>query len=84
MGVVATEWLEWRLTEWRMNGAGGWTLQPIILVEGRAPFFADDPQPYIERLRELHDDPSLARGPFFALSGQLQDALEQAWNVGGD
>ncbi|GAJ22428.1 unnamed protein product, partial [marine sediment metagenome] len=36
--------LEWHLTPWRMNGHGGWKEQPIILIEGQEPFFADNPQ----------------------------------------
>lgn len=75
--------LEWRMTEWTMNGEGGWKVQPVILVEGRVPFYADNPIAYIEKLQELHDDPALLPGTFYTLIGQLKDGYEQAWNVGG-
>jgi hypothetical protein len=75
--------LEWHLTPWQMDGHGGWKEQPIILVEGRVPFFADHPQDYIDKLQELHDDPALAPGCFHTLIGQLKDAMERSWGVKG-
>ena len=62
-----------------MNGQGGWKQQPVILIEGQVPFFADHPEKYIEKLEAMHDDPTLMRGPFFACIGQFKDALEQVW-----
>lgn len=73
--------LAWSLTPWQMNGQGGWTQQPVILVEGQVPFFADHPQAYIDKLQELHDDPTVAHGAFYGCIGQLRDALEQAWEI---
>jgi len=70
--------LEWHLTPWRMNSAG-WVEQPVILIEGRVPFFADHPQAYIDKLKEMSLDKALIRGAFHALAGQLQDGLEQVW-----
>lgn len=64
-----------------MNGEGGWKQQPVILIEGEAPFYADHPQPYIDRLEEMSKDPTLIKGQFHALAGQLQDALEQFWDI---
>lgn len=64
-----------------MSGNNGWKQQPVILVEGRVPFFADHPQAYIDKLQELHDDPAIARGSFYGCIGQLRDALELAWHV---
>lgn len=72
--------LSWTVTSWQMNGQAGWKLQPVILVEGQVPFFADHPDAYIVKLLELHDDHTLARGQFFTFIGQFQDALEQFWN----
>ena len=71
--------LIWSITPWLMNGSAGWSQQPVILVEGRIPFFADHPTAYIKKLQECHDDSSLVRGAFFACIGQLQDGLEQFW-----
>lgn len=71
--------LEWHLTPWTMNGQGGWKQQPIILIEGRTPFFADHPDDYIIKLQEMHDDLVLARGSFHTFIGQLKDATEQYW-----
>ena len=71
----------WTLTPWQMNGMGGWKQQPVILVEGRVPFFADHPNDYIAELEQLHDDPDVARGPFWSLIGQLRDAYESAWRM---
>ena len=71
----------WSLTPWQMSGKGGWTTQPVILVEGQRPFFADHPDAYAAKLQELHDDPALMRGPFYACIGQLKDATEQVWNI---
>lgn len=73
--------LVWGLTPWQMNGQGGWTRQPVIVVEGQVPFYADHPQAYIGKLQEMHDDPTIARGSFFTCIGQLQDAMEQAWDM---
>ena len=75
--------LEWHLTPWTMDGHSGWKQQPIILIEGRIPFFADHPQPYIDKLGEMSLDPTLVRGAFHGLAGQLKDSLEQYWNLGG-
>ena len=75
--------LEWQLTPWQMNGEGGWKVQPIIVVEGRVPFFADHPSDYIARLEELHDDPALTPGTVWTFIGQLKDGLEQAWGEKG-
>ena len=71
--------LEWHLTPWTMNGQGGWKQQPVILIEGQAPFFANHPKDYIAKLQELHDDPTLARGQFYTFIGQFKDAAEQFW-----
>ena len=73
------ELLNWSLTPWLMNGQGGWKQQPVILIEGQVPFFADHPDAYIEKFEEMHDDPALMRGQFYTLIGQFKDALEQAW-----
>ena len=80
MGMVKAL-LEWALTPWRMNGQGGWKQQPVLLVEGRPPFFADHPRAYINALADLHGDPTITRGPFFTVMGQLQDGLEMAWET---
>lgn len=72
----------WSVTQWLMNGQGGWKLQPVILIEGEVPFFADHPSTYIKKLQEMHEDKTLMRGPFWTLLGQLKDAMEQAWDVG--
>ena len=74
--------LLWSLTPWAMNGHGGWKTQPVIVVEGRKPFFADTPQEYIAELERLHDDEGIARGNFYTLIGQLKDAFETGWNPG--
>ena len=71
----------WSMTQWLMNGQGGWKQQPVILVEGCVPFFTDNPQAYIDELEAMHDDPGLMPGPFHTLIGQLKDGEEQAWNV---
>jgi hypothetical protein len=73
--------LEWHLTPWKMNGNGGWAEQPIILIEGQVPFFADHPQSYIDKLEEMSKDPTLFRGAFHTMAGQLKDALEQNWEI---
>lgn len=73
--------LEWQMTPWTMDGQGGWKQQPVILIEGQAPFFADHPQGYIDKLQKMHDDPALAQGSFYTLIGQLKDAMEQFWGV---
>lgn len=62
-----------------MNGQGGWKQQPVILVEGQVPFFADHPDAYITKLQEMHDDKRIARGQFYMSIGQFKDALEQVW-----
>ncbi len=69
------------MTPWVMNGQGGWKQQPVILIEGRVPFFADHPDAYIAKLQEMHDDAALARGQFYTLMGQFRDAVEQAWSI---
>lgn len=71
--------LEWHLTPWAINGKGDWKQQPVIVIEGRVPFFADHPQPYIDKLEEMSKDPMLIKGAFHTLSGQFKDALEQSW-----
>ena len=76
------ELLNWTMTPWLMNGQGGWKQQPVILIEGQVPFFADTPQPYIEKLREMHSDKTLAKGPNWTYIGQLKDGMEQVWDVG--
>jgi len=73
--------LEWHLTSWSMDGKRGWKQQPIILVEGQVPFFADHPQAYIDKLEEMSKDSALLRGAFHTMVGQLQDALEQSWSI---
>ena len=75
--------LEWTITPWKMSGQGTWEgIAPVILVEGREPFYADHPQILIDKLQELHDDPLLTRGDFYTLMGQLKDKLERFWQVG--
>jgi len=64
-----------------MDGKEGWKQQPIILIEGQPPFFADHPQPYIDKLEEMSKDPTLIKGAFHTLAGQLKDALKQYWEV---
>jgi len=64
-----------------MNGNDGWKQQPVILIEGKTPFFADHPNDYIAKLQEMHDDSTLARGSFYTLIGQFEDAMEQFWGV---
>ena len=73
--------LHWTITPWAMNGQGSWKQQPVILVEGREPFFANHPNDYIVKLEELHNDPIVQRGTFYASIGQLKDALEQVWDA---
>lgn len=71
--------LDWNLTAWVMNHNEGWKQQPVILIEGKKPFYADHPQPYIDKLEEMSKDPTLIRGAFHTLAGQLKDAMEQTW-----
>ena len=73
--------VNWTLTAWQMNGQGGWKEQPVILVEGQKPFFADHPQAYIEKLLELNKNPAIVRGRFHTLIGELRDGLENTWEV---
>lgn len=73
--------LEWHLTPWTIDGHGSWKQQPVILIEGQIPFFADHPDNYIAKLQEMHDDLTLARGQFYTLIGQFKDATEQFWGV---
>ena len=73
----------WAITPWAMNGHGGWVTQPIILIEGDPAFLADHPSAYIAKLRAMHDDKTLAKGPIWTSVGQLKDALEQSWYVVG-
>ncbi len=73
--------LHWAVTPWVVNGQCGWKQQPVILVEGREPFYTDSPHDYIAKLEELHDDPTVEHGQFYTLIGQLKDALELAWDV---
>lgn len=79
--MVMVEPIPWTVTPWIMNGHCGWQQQPVILVNGQIPFYADHPPAYIEKLREMHDDPLIARGSFFTCIGQFQDGLEQAWDI---
>lgn len=76
--------LEWHITPWTMDDKGGWKQQPVILIEGQPPFFADHPQAYIDKLEEMSKDPTLIKGAFHTLAGQLRDALEQYWRVKGE
>ena len=76
------ELLEWHLTAWKVNSKGGWRQQPIILIEGREPFFADHPDDYIRKLEEMHDDPLIARGTFYTLIGQFKDTIDLTWLKG--
>ena len=71
--------LNWTVTPWEMNGLGGWKQQPVILVEGREPFYTDHPDEYIAKLEELHTDLSLLRGAFYTFIGQFKDGLDNAW-----
>jgi hypothetical protein len=71
--------LSWVMTPWTMNGKEGWKQQPVILVEGRKPFFADHPEEYIVRLLEMHDAPDLEWKPFHTFIGELKDGLETGW-----
>ena len=73
--------LNWTITAWQMNGHGGWKEQSVILVEGQAPFSADHPQAYIEKLMELSKNPAMIRGRFYTLIGELRDGLENNWRV---
>lgn len=77
-GKVLTEW---QLTPWLMNGKGGWRQQPAITIEGQATFLADHPNDYINKLQQLHDDPTMMRRPFYTLIGELKDGLEQFWQI---
>ena len=70
----------WTLTPWVMAGNGTWKQQPVILVEGQQPFFANHPDAYIEKLEALHGNPLVERGSFFTYIGQFKDAKELAWN----
>ena len=41
----------WRLTPWQVAPEGGkWSQQPFLCVDDEPPFYADHPQPYIDRL----------------------------------
>ena len=73
--------LSWAITPWAMNGLGGWKQQPVILIEGQIPFFADHPKKYIRMLKEMYADKSLMRGPFWTTIGQLKDGMELSWNA---
>ena len=73
--------LIWSVTPWVMNGEGGWKQQPIILIEGQIPFFADHPKAYIAKLREMQKDKTLTRGTFWTCIGQLKDGLELSWDI---
>ena len=64
-----------------MNGKGGWTEQPVILVEGEVPFFADHPEEYIAKLLELHDRSDLEPGLFWTFIGQFKDKIEFYWDT---
>ena len=64
-----------------MDGQGGWTRPPCIVVEGGVPFYADHPSGYIEELERIHDEPTIKRGNFYTYIGQFKDALEQSWEV---
>ncbi len=73
--------LSWFVTPWSMSGQGRWVQQPVILVDGQEPFYADHPNDYISKLEELHDNPEIGRGQFYSYIGQLKDGLEQVWDV---
>src|SRR3990167_7182091 len=75
--------LAWTLTPWVMSGRGSWKQQPVLLVEGRVPFFADHPSAYIAELERLHDDDTVTRGTFHTFIGQFRDALENVWEAKG-
>lgn len=70
--------LEWTVTPWRVE-RGRWAAlgQPIVLVEGEPPFFAAEPQAYIDKLIELYERADLVPGPFHRLIGEFKDLLEQ-------
>ena len=73
--------LEWQLTPWKVDGKGRWKQQPVILIEGEIPFYADNPQPYIDKLEAMSKDASLIKGSFYTFIGQFKDAFEQRWYV---
>lgn len=73
--------LNWTVTSWQMNYRRGWKTQPVIITEGAVqPFFADHPDAYIQKLQEMHDDPTFERKEFYTLIGQFRDGLEQFWD----
>ena len=78
MGMVDKP-IHWTMTPWQVSGQGGWIDQPVILIQGQTPFFADHPQVYIDKLQVMHDDLTLERKPFYTLIGEFKDALEQHW-----
>ena len=70
--------LKWNVTPWTPYSDGhGWVSQPIILVEGRKPFFADHPAAYVAELERLHGDELLIRGNFYRLIGEFKDELDR-------
>ena len=76
--------LAWAVTPWQMKGDGTWLIQPIIVVQGQQPFFADHPQAYIDKLLALHDDPTLIPlQNLHTMVGQLKDGLEHFWGGHG-
>lgn len=79
--IAPKPFLNWTITAWQMNGKAGWKQQPVILVEGQAPFLADHPQAYIDKLLELNKNPAMVRGRFHTLIGELRDGLENNWRV---
>ena len=74
--TVQVKRLEWTITPWKLDGEGKWVEQPVILVQGRRPFFSDNPQDYISELERMHADPSIQAGMFWTNIGQLRDGLE--------
>lgn len=67
------------LAPWKAHAEGrGWVTQPIIVVQGRTPFFADHPAAYVAELEKLHADKLVRRGKFHTLIGEFQDEMDRA------
>lgn len=73
--------LAWQMTAWAMTGIGTWKQQPVIVIEGQIPFFADHPKDYIRKLKEMYADKTIVRGPFWASIGHLRDGMELSWII---
>lgn len=80
--VVVVEPINWVLTSWTPDGNRGWILQPVILVENLPPFYGDDPLAYIDHLRLLRNNGSIANGHFNRYIGEFLDCLDYSWDVG--